>query len=412
MRTALTALWISIAGAIAAGGEGATVPQGPGLAARFPFDRGIGSDPRVLLHEDFEGALSQIKSHWTNVSDKGNQVLSVSQDVPPASGGRQSLLMTSTKGHDTGGHLWKCFKQGVDQMYARYYVKFANDHPYNHHFTKIGAWRGASRWPAGEAGYKHDGSKSFQTGLEPGSGWGRNDPPGAWFLYTYWCEMRGSPPHTGRCHWGNTFVRDPELKIQKGKWICVEQMMKVNDVGDTNGEQALWIDGKLWRKNGQVVSHQGKGFPVGTWIHDKFVTSGRYNRDPKPFEGYRWRKVEALNVNFVWIYLYITKAPAGYVSKVSYDDVVVARKYIGPLATKRAAPPKPKSEAGGAKAPDDPDAEKAKAVNQKAAKMFRSARGAERAGMKAIAKQLYERIVREYPDSEIAEQAKKRLARL
>ena len=32
----------------------APLPSGPGLAARYPGDAGIASDPRVLLFEDFE----------------------------------------------------------------------------------------------------------------------------------------------------------------------------------------------------------------------------------------------------------------------------------------------------------------------------------------------------------------------
>ena len=107
----------------------------------------------------------------------------------------------------------------------------------------------------GRRGQRPDGAKTFWSGIEPfGAAW-------TWDYYTYWCEMRGSPPR-GQT-WGNTFLRDPKLKVEKGKWICIEQMIKLNDVGDTNGEQALWIDGKQ-------VSHLGKGFPKGGWIFDKF----------------------------------------------------------------------------------------------------------------------------------------------
>ena len=149
--------------------------------------------------------------------------------------------------------------------------------------------------------------------------------------------MRGSPPR-GQT-WGNSFIRDPDLKVDRGRWICVEQMVKMNDVGDTNGEQALWIDGKL-------VSHLGKGFPKGLWIWDKFLTGKggkgfRWGADGReqlqvpeggaPFEGFRWRTVKELNVNYVWIYVY-TQKPAGHRIKVWFDDVVVARTYIGPLA--------------------------------------------------------------------------------
>ena len=50
-----------------------------------------------------------------------------------------------------------------------------------------------------------------------------------------------------------------------------------------------------------------------------------------PFEGFRWRTVPELNVNFVWAYLYMTDVSAGHVSKVWFDHIVVATDYIGPI---------------------------------------------------------------------------------
>lgn len=38
-----------------------------------------------------------------------------------------------------------------------------------------------------------------------------------------------------------------------------------------------------------------------------------------------------LNVNFVWAYLCMTDVPAGHVSKVWFDHIVVATDYIGPI---------------------------------------------------------------------------------
>ena len=43
----------------------------------------------------------------------------------------------------------------------------------------------------------------------------------------------------------------------------LDERIGMGIVGDTNGEQALWIDGKQ-------VSHLGKGFPKGLWTFDKF----------------------------------------------------------------------------------------------------------------------------------------------
>jgi hypothetical protein len=150
--------------------------------------------------------------------------------------------------------------------------------------------------------------------------------------------MRGSPPR-GQT-WGNTFIRAPNLKVAKGSWICIEQMIQMNDPEDTNGEQALWIDGK-------PVSHLGKGFPKGLWTYDKFTPGKggpgiRWNHEKSgperftvpeggaPFEGFRWRTIQELKVNCVWLYIY-TQKPAGHRIKVWFDDVVVATAYIGPM---------------------------------------------------------------------------------
>jgi hypothetical protein len=50
-----------------------------------------------------------------------------------------------------------------------------------------------------------------------------------------------------------------------------------------------------------------------------------------PFDGFRWRTVPKLNVNYVWAYLYMTDVPEGHVSKVWFDNIVVATDYIGPI---------------------------------------------------------------------------------
>jgi predicted amidohydrolase len=123
-------------------------------------------------------------------------------------------------------------------------------------------------------------------------------------------------------------------------------MIQMNDVGESNGELALWIEGKR-------VSHLGKGYPKGKWTFDKFLVdqggeSVRWNdekRGPEnfsvpaggsPFDGFRWRSDERLKLNFLWVLFYITRSPQGKISKVWFDDIVVAKEYIGPLAAKQA----------------------------------------------------------------------------
>ncbi len=306
-----------------------------GIAARYPGDVGIERDPRVVFVENFESPLADLQKRWDSVIAPDEQ--NASPDVPPGSGGMQSLFIDRQKAGSPG--LYTRLKNktggfGFDKVHARYYVKFAEDCGEIHHFgTCLGGNNPPTPWPSVKAGQPTAGDKSFWSGIEPfGSSW-------TWDYYTYWHEMRGSPPR-GQT-WGNTFIRDPTLTVEKGKWICVEQMIRMNDVGQSNGEQALWI-------NGRLVSHLKPGEPKGLWMFDKFTpgkggqgvrwnhaTGGRESfsvpADGAPFEGFEWRTTPELNVNFVWLYAY-TQRPAGHPIKVWFDDVVVATEYIGPLS--------------------------------------------------------------------------------
>lgn len=311
------------------------LPEGDaGIASRYPGDRGIEKDPAVVFAETFESvrSMAELKQRWDNV--KNAQIMSFSADVPAGSWGRQSLLMRHVGGKGSGGHLYRRLPPGYDQLYVRFYVKFDPDCAPIHHFFHVGGYNPATPWPQGGAGRRPRGDERFSTGVEPfGKAW-------RWDYYTYWMGMRGSPPR-GQT-WGNSFIRDPALRVERGKWICVELMMKMNrPVTAHTGEMGLWIDGTL-------RSHLGPGFPRGKWVYDKFLPGqggsgirwddghggpARFSvrAGGEPFEGFRWRSDERLKLNFVWVLLYITDAPPEHVSKVWFDDIVVAERYIGPL---------------------------------------------------------------------------------
>src|SRR5262249_17442996 len=109
------------------------------LAAKYPGDAGIERDPHVLFAENFEtGDIEELSKRWTQVSNKDSKVVTFSSNVPPASPGKRSLQMTATLGENTGGHLYARLPRGVDKAFARFYVKFAADAPYIHHFVTLG----------------------------------------------------------------------------------------------------------------------------------------------------------------------------------------------------------------------------------------------------------------------------------
>ena len=317
----------------------AALPEGNnGLARKYRGDKGIEEDPKVVFVEKYdEDSIEKLANRYDSV--KGKECMSFSNNGVRGSAENQCLLMTHTGGQGTGGHLYNRLAgrnrgYGRDKVFARFYVKFDEDCAQIHHFgTTLGGMNPPVRWPNAGAGVRPERDKRFWIGVEPYAGrW-------VWDYYAYWHEMGGSPPK-GKT-WGNSFIRDPDLKVARGKWICVELMVKMNDVGDTNGELACWIDGKL-------VSHLGKGFPKGKWTFDKFEPGAGGDSvlwdDEKggpvhstvpaggaPFEGFRWRTSENLNVNNVWTYVFITKAPKGHESKVWFDNLVVAEEYVGPM---------------------------------------------------------------------------------
>jgi hypothetical protein len=310
------------------------LPEGNnGIANQYPGDRDINNDSRVVLSENFEiASIDVLKTRWDMVRD--SEVMSLSTKVPELSQGQKSLLITQIAEKGTGADLYTRLPKGLNKVHARFYVRFAKDCEPIHHFgTCLGGNRPAKPWPQVRAGEPTQGDKAFWVGIEPfGKSW-------RWDYYAYWHEMRGSPPR-GQT-WGNSFINDDAIVVKKEQWICLEMMIKMNDVGESNGELALWLDGKL-------ISHLQKGYPKGVFVFDKFFPnkSGegviwdhktgdrRYLPEVpggSPFPGFNWRTTEELDVNFVWLYVYLTQGSEGHANEIWFDDVVVATDYIGPM---------------------------------------------------------------------------------
>ncbi len=294
------------------------------LAEKYPGDKGIEKDPAVLFASGFEKGFEG----WSEYNEKISIIL---KDAKIASSGSACLQSTATRGKDTGGDVVYKFPKGVEQVYLRFYCKFHKDTIMPHHFVKIRA-RPERFW--GSAGKRPPGDKAFWTGIEP-----RSDR--TWFFYTYWHKMRSwqndggipnNPPDgDGRSFYGNGFWPDKQKPFERDEWICVEAMMKANTPGKSDGELAFWIDG-------EKIGHWRHGEPVGTWSRDKFVTSGPFYKNPKPFEGFDFRAVDSVKLNQIALQWYVSEkvAKKSQVDKniVYFDDVVVATKYIGPRITK------------------------------------------------------------------------------
>jgi hypothetical protein len=306
---------------------GDDLPEGPGLSARYPGDKGIAKDPAVLLAEDFEtGTIADLGRKWTEVSNKDGKPLAWSDLKPDASRGKRSLEITATLGEDTGGHLFAPLAKGADTAFARFYVRFAEDADYVHHFVHMGGLYPQTRWPNPQAGTRPKGDDRFSVGIEPWGDRGRAPAPGLWNFYVYWHEMKISAD--GK-HWGNGLRPVEDQQVPRARWQCVELMIKLNKPGARDGELALWLDGRL-------KAHFRKGASRGEWTGMGFRL---LEKGGEPFDGFSWRTSDELKVSNFWLLHYVTENAArqnGVAKPVTrnrvwFDDVVVATAYIGPI---------------------------------------------------------------------------------
>ena len=265
--------------------------EGPGFAAKYKGDKGLRDDKRVVFAEDFEDP--EFRKSWMEVKEPSEKMKLVDDR------GGKALEIASDLDKDTGGHLYRMLEKGLETAHLRFYVWFDPGHTYVHHFVNLMGYNPATRWPQGKAGIKPEGDDRFTTGIEPWGDWGKLEPPGAWNFYSYWCEMKKAPD--GK-FWGNSFRPKSNVPVARGRWICVEIMVKCNTVGKADGEQAFWIDGKC----------------AGRW------------------GGIRWRTAKELSVNGLCLSYYMTTRvgrEGGELRKknaVRFDDVVLATEYIGP----------------------------------------------------------------------------------
>lgn len=130
------------------------IPEGStGIAARYPGDVGIEKDPDVVFVESFEGSVDEISSHWEAAA--GKPIMTKSDEVPPGSGGKQSLLLTrvagGSQGYMDGGNFYRRLKNdkggyGYDQLFFRFYMKFNKEHaPFT--TTEVGSSASTRRRP-------------------------------------------------------------------------------------------------------------------------------------------------------------------------------------------------------------------------------------------------------------------------
>ena len=257
--------------------------------------RALGAPGKVFCTEDFESDA------WTNRFfdfyglKEGRLVLETATNL--VCRGKSSLRCVLEPGKGATASLCHWFAPGYDKVHFRWYCRFGADFDQGNlmHFVGLDGVSGSDRYAGmGGAGIRPTGFDRFSTGFEPWRDWGRNAAPGALNFYSYFPTMKEDPNMKGK-FWGNQFFPARRIVPERGKWHCFEIMVKANDPGQENGEQAAWIDGQLY-------GH---------------------------FTGILWRKSDQVRLQRMTLGVYIHDNPKRNV--VHFDDVALSTGYIGPV---------------------------------------------------------------------------------
>lgn len=319
-HTLIAAVWVLV---VTLGGTWAPAqeptPGAQGIAARYPGDQGIEKDPDVIFADDFESwtenGAQPPAGAWSVRKNKTSRTITVPGQVTLAGGhGPGTRLLeiacwTEGTGSQVGGlsrklgnynHANEGLGDGHDEIYVRWYQRFdENYRGVQNHGGNLGgrdlklpnaAWVGmAAIRDIASRGY-------FYSGVQPYGKLG--SPEVEMGFYSYHMDKKGP--------WGENYPAEKRIPIRAGQWHCVERHMKLNSI-DENGQpradgvEELWIDGQLSIRKADVRFRRVPHLRITLFSHETY-----YHGLPKEYDAAR---------------------PI----KVHFDDLVMARRYIGPM---------------------------------------------------------------------------------
>lgn len=273
-----------------------SAPVAGGLAEGFSRDLGIEKHPDVLFATGFESSVWI--TEW-NEFDPRSSAEAISDDAPrrfePFSG--RALRVRLLKGHNLGLDLRYLFAKGgrpePEEIYFRYYLRFGDDwNPYldGGKLPGIAGTYGRAGWGM----RKSDGYNgwSVRGGFAPRPGTEKSVTQlTALGSYAYHANVDDASGE----YWG--WSEGPSGLLENNRWYAVEQYVKLNTPGARDGVFRAWVDGR------QVV--------------EKMAIQFRHTRD--------------LKIESVWMNIYHGGvAPSPQDMTLYLDNVVIARRYIGP----------------------------------------------------------------------------------
>ena len=290
------------------------LPEGEGIAAKYPGDRGIEEDPAVVFADGFE-EIEGTRMAAVGQEQKGNRwdssagTVTIVQEPEKVHTGSKAVQMTYEV--PSSHNAVKQFKDGFDTLHVRYYMKYHPEFPGCHHtgMCILAGAPGVTLAMGSATGVVPDGRSHYVALLDtlPPRRRSTTPPPGNIDVYCYhmdqarkWGDLLFPTgevmPSENSWLFAENFVPRPDVNAERGRWYCYELMVQANTPGKRDGRVAFWVDGKL----------------------------------AGDFPNLRFRTDEALKPNHVII--------VGHSSRVQpnqtlwYDDVVAATSYIGPRA--------------------------------------------------------------------------------
>jgi len=284
-----------------------------GIAAKYPDDANIKSDPNVIFADDFESyaSESQLWGNWSNIYQQ-QDVLITTDPANVFSGQRSLEMRVPAQTTEVGNAVEKHLNPTRDTVFVRVYTKFGagyNVSGSEHNGISMSAQYCCPGVPA-------NGTNKFEVDVENSRDL-TSANPGFTNSYVYYPEQRDLygdhwfpngtvlPFTNTPGNWGPYFVPRPNFIPVLNRWYCYELMVKANTPGLRDGRVAIWIDGTL--------------------IAD--------------FQNVRLRDVDTLKIDTVELDLYIKANTVPTDSVKWYDNVVIATSYIGPLSSTTVAPP-------------------------------------------------------------------------
>ena len=268
-----------------------------GLAAQYPGDRGIGTDPAVLFATGFEP--EDWAKEWSQVAPR-ERLRTLDADAAlqfrPLHG--KALAVHLAKGELTACNTLYKFgqKHGTEpeEVYFRYYLRLGDDWNQTVQGGKMPGLSG-TYGKAGWGGRRSNGSNgwsargSFYLSIPDDNPLAGRHPIG-W--YCYHADQQGA--------YGDGWVWKHGYRgfLEKNRWYCVEQYVKLNTPKEKDGVLRAWVDGRLAFEKTDL----------------------------------RFRDVDPLKVEQVWLNVYHGgTAPSPHDQHLFIDNVVIATKYVGPM---------------------------------------------------------------------------------